>query len=863
MNMKQRTVSKNFMQKGTNTEVAMNTGWYVCFLSVVSLVVLTACTTPEVREPAPHEKPELPLAMRYNAPASINYHPDVVAATAKALAKRGYYDFRIKPAYGLAMQSALRKFQRDRGFPVSGEIDQATLKALQLEIAPEKLFMTQRDVAARAKPIGAAPRLPLDLYAKGPFKKGVAWQQVIKLEEAAILRLYFQELKLRQGQVLEIRDGKNKVVARYTKSAPAPFWTDYFAPLPVTVTLQDNKGGHNGAVHITRAQIKLKKVEPAKPPKQKREPVESQIDSWDATSIGDYPVGSEIYQRGAPVAVLYDTGGEYCTGFLIGPNRLMTNNHCIATQAECDASSARFNYQRDSAGNLLVTTDYDCRTLLKTNWELDYSVIELDDLPGYEWGYLRLSWDNVYDSEELTITQHPRCVPKQVARQNCHIEAVVDDGRGTNTDIGYSCDTRNCSSGSPVFDLRYYEVIAIHHYGDDGRGYNRGVRMRRILADCDVCAQPFAAPGKSFDIDNDGKEDAYVRSPNWAGVVRSTSTGFIQSWIKGDWVGNWNLGTDNWDYTGDVDGDGDGDIIIRSPEWLGIFKGSGTGLGFHWIKHDWIGNWNLGFDDRAKAGDFNGDGKTDLVLRSDEWIGLLISDGNQLNNVWLTHDWLGHWNLGRPDRFWVGDFTGDGKDDVFVRSPEWAGLFKSHGNRLEEIWMSHDWLGPWNMGDGDEHYVGDFNGDGKDDLMTRSNEWISLWISNGSGFDVAWIQYDWVGNWNLGWVDWHHIGDFNGDGKDDVLIRSNEWVGLLISDGSALTNVWLKHDWLGQWNLGLPDRERVGDYTGDGKADVLVRSPEWIGRFVSTGTSLTQDFIKHDWLGSWNMGEVDRLSGGH
>jgi V8-like Glu-specific endopeptidase len=837
--------------------------WYLRFLSFAGILILSACAIPETKKPTKFEPLEPMPKVISSAPGTINYHPDVMISVAKALAEKGYYDPRIKPVYGLAMQSALRRFQKKQGLSVSGEIDQATLKALKLEIAPEKLFMMQRDVAARAKPIGATPRLPLDIYVKGPFKKGVAWEQVIELKEAASVRLYFQEIKLRQGQILEVRDGKGEIVARYTKSVASPFWTDYFAPLPLTIALRDNKGGADGQVRVTRAQIKLKTVEPEKPPRQKSETVESEIDGWDATSIGDYSVGSEIYQRGTSVAVLRDAGGEYCTGFLIGPNRLMTNNHCIATQAECDVSLARFNYQNDASGNPLVTTDYACRTLLKTNYDLDYSVVELDGFPGYQWGYLRLTWDNVYDPEELTIIQHPQGRPKEVARNNCHVEAVVDDGRGTDTDLGYSCDTEHGSSGSPVFDLRHYEVISLHHYGvSGGRDYNRGVRMRRILADCDVCAQPFAAPGKSFDIDNDGKDDAYVRSPNWAGVIRATNTGLTQSWIKGDWVGNWNLGTDNWDVTGDVDGDGDGDVIIRSPEWLGIFKGAGTGLSFHWIKHDWVGNWNLGFDDRAEAGDLNGDGKTDLVLRSDEWIGLLISDGNKLNNVWLTHDWLGHWNLGRPDRIWVGDFTGDGKDDVFVRSPEWAGLFKSHGDRLEEIWMSHDWLGSWNMGDGDEHYVGDFNGDGKDDLMTRSNEWISLWISNGSGFDIAWIQYDWVGNWNLGWVDWHHIADFNGDGKDDVLIRSNEWIGLLISDGSALSNVWLKHDWLGQWNLGLPDRERVGDYTGDGKADVMVRSPEWIGRFVSTGTSLTQDFIQHDWLGSWNLGEVDRLSGG-
>jgi serralysin len=107
------------------------------------------------------------------------------------------------------------------------------------------------------------------------------------------------------------------------------------------------------------------------------------------------------------------------------------------------------------------------------------------------------------------------------------------------------------------------------------------------------------------------------------------------------------------------------------------------------------------------------------------------------------------------------------------------------------------------------------------------------------------------------------VTDFDGDGLDDVLMRSNEWIGLLLSDGTTLTNTWLQYDWLGGWNPGLPDREVVGDFNGDGRADVLVRSPEWIGRFLSTGAALSQDLIAYDWLGDWNQGEVDRLVGGH
>lgn len=812
----------------------------------------------------------------YKAPGSINYDPVILEAVKQALVDRGLYDPQAKAVYGFALQDVLGQFQREQGLPITRQIDNETITALGLNITTSEIYLESERIADPSEIGEPSPRLPVNYSTSGSFNaseltNNIAWERIIEVEGANETRLYFQQLELGPGHSLVIRDAEGNELVRYLEPGQNDFWTEYLSPLPLTVQIEAPQGDSVSNVTISRVQARFSS-DVEEESDRATEPIapEAIIGTDDSVSIGDFDTGSEVYQIGAAVAVLVDSGdNEFCSGFLIGPNRLMTNDHCIATQADCDDATARFNYQRDRDGNLLTTTDYDCRMLLRHDFTLDYSVIELDGLPGYDWGYVDLTWDNAYNREALTIIGHPAGQPKRVSQIECSVSEEVSDSPRDTSDIGLAsdmshvCDTQPGSSGSAVFDLRHFEVIALHHWGLGSDSDNEAVRMRRILAQCEVCAQPFAIPGKPFDIDNNGREDAYIRSPNWAGIVQGLPTGFANSWIQGGRIGEWLLGTDNWDYTADVNGDGYGDVIIRSPEWLGIFKGGPSGaLTFERLVFDWVGGWNLGFDDISLVGDFNGDSMDDLAIRSDEWIGLLLSNGNELMFEWIQHDWLGGWNLGRPDRSWVGDFTGDGRDDIFVRSPEWAGLFRSNGNHFEEIWMTTDWLGPWNMADTDEHLVGDFTGDGRDDVLTRNDEWVSLWVSNGAGFDVSWIDNDWVGGWNLGWIDEQAVGDFNADGRTDVFMRSPEWAALLISDGNSLNFASIQYDWIGGWNLGHADKHRIGDYNGDGMDDVMVRSPEWIGRFISNGTSLEQDFIQHDWLGGWNLGEVDRLIGG-
>jgi hypothetical protein len=128
---------------------------------------------------------------------------------------------------------------------------------------------------------------------------------------------------------------------------------------------------------------------------------------------------------------------------------------------------------------------------------------------------------------------------------------------------------------------------------------------------------------------------------------------------------------------------------------------------------------------------------------------------------------------------YVGDFNGDGKDD-FIRQEKgsWdndsnntANVFLSNGNGS---FRKHN-LPNELKGDLTNLYVGDFNGDGKDDFIRQekgswddnSSNTANVFLSNGNG---SFAKHNLPENFNLkGDLTRLQVGDFDGDGNDDFM----------------------------------------------------------------------------------------------
>ena len=288
--------------------------------------------------------------------------------------------------------------------------------------------------------------------------------------------------------------------------------------------------------------------------------------------------------------------------------------------------------------------------------------------------------------------------------------------------------------------------------------------------------------------------------------------------------------------TADFDNEGlDDDFAMRvasTGEWW-ITRGGGTPT--RWTTWAPGANWV-----NVQKADINGDNRDDIIGRtsSGAWYAAL-STGTTFTNVYL-----GAW---APGANWqdvlVGDFNGDFRDDIvgrFAANGQWW-LARSSGSESAPT-ISNVLFGAWAPVAWSNVRVGDFNNDGKDDILGQfSGGW---WMGASNGTSITTTSWAiWSGS-----VTWNDVlvGDFNQDGKDDIAGRVGSsgswWVG--ISTGTAFTTQnWV--NWAGtSWN-----HIRVLDVNGDGRNDIVGWDAStgewWVG--VSTG----KKFVSVRW-GAWS-----------
>ncbi len=323
-------------------------------------------------------------------------------------------------------------------------------------------------------------------------------------------------------------------------------------------------------------------------------------------------------------------------------------------------------------------------------------------------------------------------------------------------------------------------------------------------------------------------------------IKKASITERLAVWIL---VSGWVLFAVSHCYAaGDFDGDGKDDIITfirdsyaepgRGDVCVALSTGSSFGVGTKWHDFFCLGNEIPGI------GDFDGDGKDDIITfirdtyaepgRGDVCVALSTGSSFGAGPKW--HDFFCIGNE-IPD---VGDFDGDGKDDIitFIRdsyAEPGRGdvcVALSTGSSFGAGTKWHDFFCIGN----EIPAVGDFDGDGKDDIITfiRDTKTGSLRgdvvvaLSTGSSFGAGQIWHDFfcIGN------EIPIVGDFDGNGKDDIatFLRTvgtggaeEQDVYVALSTGSSFSGTGVK------WNEGFGRRNWIpdsGDFTGDGKDDV-------------------------------------------
>ncbi|WP_210649419.1 serine/threonine-protein kinase [Nocardioides sp. SYSU D00065] len=230
------------------------------------------------------------------------------------------------------------------------------------------------------------------------------------------------------------------------------------------------------------------------------------------------------------------------------------------------------------------------------------------------------------------------------------------------------------------------------------------------------------------------------------------------------------------------------------------------------------------------AGDWDGDGLGDVRVHRSVWrdgvealpVALLASDGSALSEA--------EEDAGTMERPKAGDVDGDGRldlvevvesdDDTEVAVTLWRGT----GDGVEELArQTFRWRTDYGF-----YGVGDFDGDGRDDLLMTRNRGerfmvVAVARSNGAGFDEP-VEYAARGG-RANEDDLFAIGDFDGDGRDDLaarVVNGGDEVGVrfrvLLSTGDRFRKTPTAR--LDDARYGVADYT-AADIDGDG-ADELV-----------------------------------------
>ncbi len=162
----------------------------------------------------------------------------------------------------------------------------------------------------------------------------------------------------------------------------------------------------------------------------------------------------------------------------------------------------------------------------------------------------------------------------------------------------------------------------------------------------------------------------------------------------------------------------------------------------------------------------------------------------------------------QPIFTFVGDFDGDGIDEYMCSNK----VYKLNGTSSSPIYTTSA---------NSIAFVADINGDGKDDLVSKTANVVFL--SNGSGFSTqTWNHPAFPQTFDLG----HRVepGDFNGDGKMDLLeqwLANGNWTGTIyFSTGTNFVAQPSQSFPCAGCNF-LYSSWILADANGDGKTDIL------------------------------------------
>lgn len=196
------------------------------------------------------------------------------------------------------------------------------------------------------------------------------------------------------------------------------------------------------------------------------------------SNFQDKYVVDKLSAMAKSVCRILKNGSPYGTGFLVGEDIILTNNHVIPSAGDANNMIAEFDYElspdqlpkksscfKINAQQFFLTSSLNNDAAVQYSG-LDFTLIGIDktgiygeSLGNYPPVYIDGNKGKIIKGESCVIIQHPNGLPKKIVLRD--IAFFYE----TTTRLVYESDTLPGSSGSMVVGLGTCEIVALHHSG--------------------------------------------------------------------------------------------------------------------------------------------------------------------------------------------------------------------------------------------------------------------------------------------------------------------------------------------------------------------------------------------------------------
>jgi hypothetical protein len=341
------------------------------------------------------------------------------------------------------------------------------------------------------------------------------------------------------------------------------------------------------------------------------------------------------------------------------------------------------------------------------------------------------------------------------------------------------------------------------------------------------------------DLNGDGKPDLATANynANTVSVVLGNGDGTFQSPEPAIGVGNGPYGI----VAADLNGDGKPDLATVNyfDNTVSVLVNQGNDNNGNPIFQNTSTPAVGGGPNAIAVGDLNGDGIPDIVTANygAGTISVLLGKGNDANGNPTYQTAATFTTLPNPWYVILADVNGDGKPDIIVSNP-YSSDFSVFINTTATGASTPTFAARKDYGLSDQgaYYVtaGDFNGDGHIDIATADNyaNRIAVYLNNGDGtFPNTPSHTVYMGSGAAPYF--ITTGDFNRDGKKDLVVANQGYNNISVLYGNGAGTFAPPQS----YQVGTtPNFIATGDFNNDGATDLAV---------TNSGTNDVSVLINH------------------